>query len=299
MNSDEATGDQGATIYRPLDFVTTVSPITEPNAKALTDVMFQALRHSKVGFTWDDDDPERNQVTRRALTHEEIEKGDFRAYVASSASSDSEAEQSPRPKEKKRKKQADRLRALLLGGGDEGMPEGWGGKSEKGDVDMEITFTPGLSEARGDQDETTLEKYQRRRKEKRRKRKEALNEDETGQDHEEIGLKDDFFDADEDAFDAKPSKRRDTSSDTKSRAVATPPELALLLSADNPKAEPKHFNMKTILKAEKASKIKGKKKKKVADEHELQEEFSINADDERFKAVHEDHAFAIDPSNPR
>ena len=270
--------------------------------------MLQALRHSKVGFTWDDDDPERNQVTRRALTREEIEKGDFSAYVASSGSSDSEEEET-RPKTGRRKKQAasrDRLRALLLGGGEDEMPEGWGGRSEKGDVDMEITFTPGLSEARGDQDESTLEKYQRKMKEKRKKRKEAVKEE---QGREEDGMKDDFFDVD-DAVNPKNdvrstrkgklSKEQDSSSDNQSRTPATPSELALLVSSDNPKAEPKHFNMKAILKTEKASKIKRKKnKRKAEDEHELQEDFSINADDERFKAIHDDHAFAIDPSNPR
>jgi hypothetical protein len=245
------------------------------------------------------------------LTREEIEKGDFSAYVASSGSSDSEEEET-RQKAGRRKKQAasrDRLRALLLGGGDDEMPEGWGGRSEKGDVDMEITFTPGLSEARGDQDESTLEKYQRKMKEKRKKRKEAVKEE---QGREEDGMKDDFFDVDDAEQDTSEndvrSKRKgrklpmeqDSSSDNQSRTPATPSELALLVSSDNPKAEPKHFNMKAILKTEKASKIKRKKnKKKAEDEHELQEDFSINADDERFKAIHDDHAFAIDPSNPQ
>ena len=245
------------------------------------------------------------------MTREEIEKGDFSAYVASSGSSDSEEEEETHPRAGRRKKQAasrDRLRALLLGGGDDEMPEGWGGRSEKGDVDMEITFTPGLSEARGDQDESTLEKYQRKIKEKRKKRKEAVKEQ---QDREESGMKDEFFDVDDAQLDTfendvrsktkgKLPKQQDSSSDNQSRTPATSSELALLVSSDNPQAEPKHFNMRAILKTEKSSKIKRKKnKKKVEDEHELQEDFSINADDERFKAIHDDHAFAIDPSNPQ
>jgi len=51
-----------------------------------------------------------------------------------------------------------------------------------------------------------------------------------------------------------------------------------------------------------AEKLKGKKlkkgKKNKLDEAELQEDFSINVVDDRFKAVHDDHDFAIDPSNP-
>ena len=62
--------------------------------------------------------------------------------------------------------------------------------------------------------------------------------------------------------------------------------------------------MKAALKAEKTKgkKRKGKKGKKGEDddqELELQEDFSIDVKDERFKALHEDHTFAIDPSNPQ
>jgi hypothetical protein len=64
---------------------------------------------------------------------------------------------------------------------------------------MEITFTPGLTEKKGE-DETTLEKYQRKLKEKRKKRKEEARE--TAKE-KEVQMKkkpkqplDDFFDAD-------------------------------------------------------------------------------------------------------
>ncbi len=33
----------------------------------------------------DDDDPERNHITRRALTKKEIEENDFRAYIANTS----------------------------------------------------------------------------------------------------------------------------------------------------------------------------------------------------------------------
>ncbi len=71
-------------------------------------------------LTWDDDDPERNHVTRRALTKKEIEENDSRAYIAntSSESEGEDADAAPaRAAAKKSKKKAtlDKMRALLLG----------------------------------------------------------------------------------------------------------------------------------------------------------------------------------------
>lgn len=63
-----------------------------------------------------------------------------------------------------------------------------------------------------------------------------------------------------------------------------------------------HFDMKSIIKAEKAEKLKKKaaaKKRKNVDEEVLQDGFKIDTKDERFKAVFESHQYAIDPTNPR
>ncbi|KAH9898312.1 hypothetical protein C8Q73DRAFT_639931 [Cubamyces lactineus] len=310
---DEATDDLSAP-YKPVEFVT------------------DALRHSKVKLTWDEDEPERAQITRRVLSKKEIEENDFRAYIASS--SDSEEEDAPgAPKGKGKESKAaerDKLRALLLGGGEDQMPEGWGkGKGfddDEDDVDMEITFTPGLSAAKdGEKEETTLEKYQRKMKEKKKKRKEELREKakvKTGDKAEKKskkGLDDDFFggDSDEESEQEVPSrkekgkdkkgKRKDKGDDSgaeerPARVESTAEELALIAASENPDAEVKHFDMKAVLRAEKrgGKKKKGKKGKKGADEGDadLQENFKIDVKDERFKAVLEDHTFAIDPSNP-
>ncbi|KAI0669809.1 hypothetical protein C8Q78DRAFT_976734 [Trametes maxima] len=318
---DEATDDLSAP-YKPVEFVT------------------DALRHSKVKLTWDEDEPERAEVTRRVLSKKEIEENDFRAYIASS--SDSEPDDVPAaPKDKGRSKnkankaaERDKLRALLLRGGDDEMPEGWGRDKGRGgfsdgegsdDVDMEITFTPGLSAAKDDKDETTLEKYQRKMKEKKKKRKEEMLERrKDGQEGATVakkgdGLDDDFFGADsaesaeEDEAPRekkgkgvdKRSKRKDKGEDDEERPArveSTAEELALIAASENPDAEVKHFDMKAVLRAEKrgGKKKKGKKGKKGADDGEadLQEDFRIDVKDERFQAVLDDHTFAIDPSNP-
>ncbi|KAG9011771.1 pre-rRNA-processing protein esf1 [Tulasnella sp. 427] len=59
---DDATQDLGN--LKPLKFET------------------DALRSSKVKLTWDDDDKDRSELTRRPLTAEEIDANDFKAYLA-------------------------------------------------------------------------------------------------------------------------------------------------------------------------------------------------------------------------
>jgi hypothetical protein len=279
----------------------------------------QALRHSKVKLTWDEDDPERTQVTRRALSRKDLEEADFAAYIASSAS-ESGSDDNDNTKVKKRKASRDKLRALLLGAKDE-LPEGWAkgdGDVDDGEVDMEVTFTPGLAESNEDRDETTLELYQRKVRDKRKKRKEQVKEQEKLPEPEEqrghIVGEDDFFDVQSDddeskvkraarptqISEGKKDKAKGGSPEATSRPPASADELALLVSPDGSASAPKHFDMSAVLKAEKGRrKRKGRKKQDIAKDEEVQEHFTIDVKDERFKAVHEDHAFAIDPSNPQ
>lgn len=178
-------------------------------------------------------------------------------------------------------------------------------------MDMEITFTPGLTDKKGE-DETTLEKYQRKLREKRKKRKEESKEATKGkemQQHKKPKRSlDEFFDADsesgEDVEGRKQGKKRGKAKAedaSEPRTTATAEELALLVASNNPNGA-KHFDMSAVLKAEKKSGRKGKKVRK--EKHgpsgqDTQEDFQIDVGDKRFKALHEDHAFAIDPSNPR
>ncbi|KAH7882945.1 hypothetical protein F5I97DRAFT_1930559 [Phlebopus sp. FC_14] len=313
---DEATEESDAP-YKAVDFVT------------------DALRHSKVKLTWDEDDAERNHFTRRPLTKKEIEEADFRAYIASSSSSSSEDEESDsRQSERKNKAYSkaasrDKLRALLLGGNDEELPEGWGedayedGGKRKGkhgsDLDMEVTFMPGLSEVKNPDDENTLEKYQRKMKEKRRKKKEEIKsragagagvEGIEGKKLTHVG--DVFFGTgsasetgdNEASKEHKGQKAREAENALPPRQPTSREELALLVASDNPVGEAKHFDLKAILKAEKRKGRHGKKRftRNNQDEDdgqtEIQDDFVIDVKDERFKALHEDHQFAIDPSNP-
>ncbi|KZS95969.1 hypothetical protein SISNIDRAFT_451626 [Sistotremastrum niveocremeum HHB9708] len=283
---DEANEEMIAGTYAPVEFVT------------------DALRHSKVKLTWDDDDPGRVKVTRRNLSRKEIDETDFKALIASSSS---EAESSEdEAKESKRGK----LRALLLGGGDENpdLPEGWGG-SKLREGDMEITFTPGLSESKtvDEEQETTIQRYKRKQMEKKAKRKAERQQgshDGPGENRKEG---DDFF-GDDSASD-KEDRRAKTKGKGKARQknpveevrASTAEELALV-AASSKDSELEHFDLRAVIKSEKGVKHKRKgKKKQLGNEalDETQDKFQINVNDERFKALHEDHQFAIDPSNPQ
>ncbi|PWZ02835.1 hypothetical protein BCV70DRAFT_197101 [Testicularia cyperi] len=211
---DEATED--AANYKGVDFKT------------------DALRHSRVKLTWDQDDPERQKLTRMVsrggLTKDQLRDDDFKAYLASDTESEDEDEQA-------NAQGRDKLRALLNLGG--GLADGGFGKKKKGGVfddpthdddeeqgEMQITFLPGLSEAaakkakgqkKEGEDESTLEKYMRKQKEKKERRKakragqegdeedgqadgnEALEDgaepDQNGQDN--LGFDDPFFNSEE------------------------------------------------------------------------------------------------------
>ncbi|KAG8848263.1 pre-rRNA-processing protein esf1 [Serendipita sp. 405] len=356
---EEATRESMATVkdYKGLDFTT------------------DALRHSKVKLTWDDDDPERIKLTRRALSEKEIEEMDFRALLASSSSSSSEEEDNDNhmnvkggdanksSKKEKAKERAARLRSLLLSGNEENIPEGWTGGSggKAGDAgEMEITFIPGLSapdaeagdgkkqKKSGEMEETTLERYQRKEREKKRakkeKRKEKLlgvqnqgvDEDGSGGSEEDgdggpprkkKGKKgrvdgDGFFGSDsgsDEGDDDAPTSKRGKKQKGETFDPATRAELALLVDDDEIDVlgtgvgtrKAKHFDMNEIIRAEKKKekggnskwdKKKEKKKRKREDEganaRAVEDEVELNMTDPRFKAVHEDHRFAIDPANP-
>jgi NUC153 domain len=217
----------------------------------------------------------------------------------------------------------DKLRALLLGNSKDDMPEGWGNAGfedrEKGHVDMEVTFMPALSAATAKEDETTLEKYRRKMKEKKMRKNEKARAiaNTQGKEDEHDKIKDGFFgdssDGD-DGDDSEGSKRRSQEkgkkgrkslkgkSEVAERNPSTKEELSLLAAADDPGSQPKHFDMKAVLKAEKKRGKKGKRREETGDKaegNEVQEDFAIDVKDERFKALHDDYNFAIDPSNPQ
>ncbi|KAJ1030824.1 hypothetical protein NDA18_002054 [Ustilago nuda] len=341
------------------------------------DFKTDALRHSRVKLTWDQDDPERSKLTRMVarggLTKDQLRDDDFKTYLAS----DTESE--PDEDEKAAKKGRDRLRALLNldGSGEDGGGFGKKGKRNGGAFDdprhddeevegeMQITFMPGLSEAAakksangkkaGDEDETTLEKYLRKQKEKKERKKAArsgtaaaANEDAKVKDAKDTdgaigstdaGFDDPFFNEDVDmetALAAEYGQDGPTSKSKKSNKASKKSNTTSAGDSDsNPEQSARqraqlkdiigdtndeltqdgrqHFDMKDILRVEsgkdakRAKLLKRLSKKKQREEEAFQERkgaplvqdtFEIDAKDERFGALMQDHRFAIDPTHP-
>ncbi|SNX81499.1 related to ESF1 - 18S rRNA factor, nucleolar protein involved in pre-rRNA processing [Melanopsichium pennsylvanicum] len=335
------------------------------------DFKTDALRHSRVKLTWDQDDPERSKLTRMVarggLSKEQLRDDDFKAYLASDTESEPDEDQVAA------KNGRDRLRALLnLDAGSDESGFGKKGKRSGGVFDdpthdddeqgeMQITFMPGLSEAAakkasngakkaGGEDETTLEKYLRKQKEKKERRKaQRVDADEDGDkeqvekvdgaiDSADAGFDDPFFNENVDMEaalaaefgDAAPSnKKKPSKKVAKSSKITAADEdedpaetarhraqLKSIIGNTNDELTQdgrQHFDMKDILRVESGKDVKRAKllkrlsKKKQREEEAFQERkgaplvqdtFEVDAKDERFRALMDDHRFAIDPTHP-
>lgn len=285
--------------YRPSEFVT------------------DALQHSRVKLTWDADDTARKEAQARAFTggRKEIDDNDLKAYLGSDSSSDEEEEDEmvevvdektgERKKVSKKEEARRRMRALL------GLSESPAKKDKdaKPVGEMEVTFSAGLSSNRKpgsvfenepEKEETTMERYIRKERERKARRKAKLKAARHGEplpegsdkedggvaadsapdEAEDLGFDDPFFTAPE--HDAKATaamrkeekrKKREEREADERAAAAKRAELELLMMDDQAVtggkavaadggAHIKHFDMKEVERAEKQAAKKGKKRSK-------------------------------------
>lgn len=232
-----------------------------PSEYKPTDFTTDALRSSKVKLTWDETPAQRMEVTKRAFSAKEVDDMDFEAYVAS----DSEEEDAEKAEEMKKK-----YRSLLKG------VSRFDSDDKDDDVDLEVTFTPGLSETANkpeeEREETTIEKYRNKEKERRKKRKAKIKE-----------LK---------------RKEREEMHEGRRGRKETKQEKE---EEEEVSDSDKHFKMKDIIKAEKLKHKKkmNKKQKKQAEKLAgIDENIELDKNDTRFDEIFEDPSFAIDPTNP-
>ncbi|KAJ9067180.1 pre-rRNA-processing protein esf1 [Entomophthora muscae] len=240
----------------------TEDPLDYKTANFLT----SALTNSKVELTWDQDDPERIKLTQRAFSTEDIDNMNFSEMLASD--SEEEGENSAL---------REKYLSLINNPSDDDGSEN----------EMEITFAPGLSErnpaeeseddvpAAEPVEETTVEKYLRKQREKLQAKKAARMEKHQGD-----------------------TKVVETKSSKKAKQDADRAELELVMMEDQSDAR-QHFDMKHVLKAEKQAGRKGKHRGKAADTELTQDGFKIDKEDPRFSALFTSHHFAIDPTNPQ
>lgn len=294
--------------YKPVEFVT------------------DALQHSKVSLTWDVDPEEvkRKESIKNAFSGSkaDIAENDLRVYLASGSEDEEDDEEeaageaTAAPKLSKKELARKKMREAL-GLSDEPADKG----SDAGPVgDMEITFTPALTEGSGGkknpEDETTAERYIRKERERKARKKaqatskgDDANKEAEGPE-EDLGFDDPFFTIEEPKPASKAQmhkeerrKKREAREAEEKKNAVDRAELELIMAGnhDEESEQLKHFNMDEILKAEKKkNKKKAKKgKKDKEDAGGLQDDFKIDAGDDRFKALFDEHEFAIDPSDPK
>ena len=326
---DEVSFDED----RPRDECRKIPTGYKPN-EFVTD----ALTHSKVKLTWDNDDTTRKEVQKRAFSRAEIDENDLQAYIGSESSEEEDAQDEAVISGSKADKEAQRQKMReALGLSSKPVKAT---KAANGPVgDMQITFTSGLSNAGKKsgtvfengpaRDESTKEMYVRKekeRKERRRAKAKAAREggvvedEHSGAEHsdaaeietqaadEDDPFNDPFFNDTPTAQKAEKAqrkadrlKKREERQQEEKANAAKRAELELLM-VDDKEDNMKHFNMAEIQKAEKL-KRKGKKGKKIAnaatDDAALKDGFKIETQDPRFASLFESHEYAIDPTNPR
>ena len=288
---DEATDDTGH--YEGLDFKT------------------DALRHSKVRLTWDQDDPHRARVTH-ARDNKHLHEDDIKTYLASSDEEPEEEASASRG----------RLRALLSdmpskSAFDDADDEDsmFAPKAREGD--MQISFMPALTSKPAEEphEETTIEKYLRKQKEKRMRRRERAREAEAPAEaaddvpaDEHLTFDDPFF-ADErdmdEALAEEVGEKRPQPKEKRHMHAPRDEEEPGAVSDDGNASDEQHFNLQDIVRSEK---LQGKKMSKAQRKREarraagrqalVQPSFEIDTKDPRFAAVMDDHRFAIDPHHP-
>lgn len=312
--------------YKPVDFVT--DALQHSKVKLTWDMHPEEVSRKesiKKAFTGSRADIAENDLRAYLASGSEgeeeedaEEEEDEPEPEAESAAEDQEVEE---PKLSKKELARRKMRAAL-GLGVE--PTQKSTKSSAPVGDMQITFTSALSEKEAKRPalgETTIEKYKRKEREKKEARRAAMIAKREGANIEaaaedgaaeatadgDLGFDDPFFTS-EQPVPSKSSvrkedrlKKRAAKEAEEATRAAEKAQLELLMADDTQGgANIDHFDMKEIARLEKQ---KGKKKKKGKkareDQGGLQENFDMDVEDTRFKAVFESHEFAIDPSNPK
>lgn len=246
-----------------------------------------ALQHSKVKLTWDETPAERVKLSSKAFSQRELDDMDFKAYLASDNSDEESDHEDLKNKYKN-----------LVGASTRIGNKNIFDKSDKNDdeVDMEITFTPGLDEKSGksnvggegeeQEEESTIDKLKRQAKERRKNRKERIKE------LKKEAIEKKTKPEQQHQQDKKSKKKSDQSVNDKNKA-----ELELLmLEENNRKKGAEHFNLKELIKSEKE---KSKKSKYRNKDQIIEDDFKADLNDPRFNEIFTNHDFAIDPSQPQ
>ena len=221
-----------------------------------------ALQRSSVKLTWDQDDPDRRRLTRVNHGKVDYEEADLRAYLAS----DSETDEEEGRKSAKEDKIA-RYRALLLSKGDDDSNV-FGRKSHADNDQLDITFTSALAAADSEGSDSEVEEGETER---------VAVFDAEGNLVESVANEEEA----EDKGDKRKKKR-------KSVLAAKKDEKFILQ---------KEWKKKDSSSASAPKKMR-KKQSDLLPVDPSTDAFNVDLQDDRFKAVYDSPAFAIDPTAP-
>ncbi|XP_054483577.1 ESF1 homolog [Anoplopoma fimbria] len=321
---------------------------TDVNLTAYTPKLFTSSANatSKVQLTWDETDNDRVTALNRKFNKDELLAMDFNAYLASSSEEEEEGEEGgfvfgdqeseddddttaeakrteepaveEKPQKEDRKKKSEeqisKYRELL-----KGIQVKEKKLHEDKDMEMEITWVPGLKETTEQlvkkkmegKDKMTpwegfLQKKKDRKKQKKSHKKEGEDEDELSDEDlpPDVDFSDPFFAEEFAATDTK-KKQKGKKKKEEERTVEEEEELekqkaemALLMEDDGNEAKHKHFNYDRIVEEQNLSKKKRKKLLKKGEEPLEGDDFQVDVKDPRFQAMFTSHLFNLDPSDP-
>ncbi|XP_076329221.1 ESF1 homolog isoform X2 [Tachypleus tridentatus] len=277
-----------------------------------------ALKQAKVQLTWDETDPNRSKALWDAFTKAEKDT-DLQAYLASSSSENEEEDvPSKKPVETNDFKgketlndQIAKYRSLLL---EIDSKE----KDKSQDVEMQITWEPGLKESAEDlvkskkkeKELTPWEEYLDKRKknkenvtklsEKQQSTSEVTSEDQPFSDDEipsDLDFESSYFKEEflKSSDKVRKKKERRKKSNLEPENGESKAQLELLTMNEDDKKH--HFSLKKLLKDNEVPKKIKKMKKKEEFKKKSVDDFQMDLEDPRFSALFTSHLYNVDPSD--